>query len=59
MEYTRIFISHHSDDINKAEELMNFIDDQEYLTPILVIRDRQPNELIERKLKKEYGDLDT
>jgi hypothetical protein len=52
MEYTRIFISHHSDDINKAEELMNFIDDQEYLTPILVIRDRQPNELIEKQVEE-------
>jgi len=52
MEYTRIFISHDSNDINKAKELKNYIEEQEYLFPILIVRDKQPNELIEKQVEE-------
>lgn len=52
MEYVRIFISHASDDIRKAEEVRDYIEEQEYLFPILIVRDKQPNELIEKQVEQ-------
>lgn len=51
MEYIRIFISHHMDDIKEAEDLKGYIDKQDYLKAVLVVDDSKPNELFEKQVE--------
>lgn len=51
MDYTRIFISH-SGDLDKVERLKNYIENQDYLTPVLIIKERNPNELFEKQVEE-------
>jgi len=56
MEYNRIFISHHSKDLTKAEELRDYIEQQDYLSPILVVSEKKPNELFEKQVEEGIRD---
>ena len=52
MNYTRIFISQYSDDLDKAVELQNYIKRQAYLEPILVVKEPHPDVLIEKQVEE-------